>query len=209
MSVYQVRFYVFGHLFAVIPLGLWIAYVYRSGKARNPSSVTYIGALALSLPFLWALPGVFIAPDVQTNRAGDKADCLQDDLFTTLNALPPGRVLASADFGPILLNKTRHSVLQGNYHRNHEGISRAIDLLLSGEGESRELLVVNGIDYVVTCPADAETLLLSAHDPEGLAARLRQEEVPDYLVPVPMRGDMDLPSRIFRVVPKDSPEGVF
>ena len=209
MSVYQVRFYVFGHLFAVIPLGLWIADVYRSGKARNPSSVTYIGALALSLPFLWALPGVFIAPDVQTNRAGDKADCLQDDLFTTLNALPPGRVLASADFGPILLNTTRHSVLQGNYHRNHEGISRAIDLLLSGEGESRELLAVNGIDYVVTCPADAETLLLSAHDPGGLAARLRQDEVPDYLVPVPMRGDMDLPSRIFRVVPKDSPEDDF
>jgi hypothetical protein len=199
MTLYQMRFYVFGHLFAVIPLGLWVADVYRNGKAHSPSSVAYIGALALSLPFLWAVPGLLVSPQAETDKMGDKTDCLQDSLFSTLNTVPAGRILASADFGPMVLNRTGHSVLQGNYHRNHEGISQAIGLWLSDVGETRSRLAGAGIDYVVTCRVDAETTLMSAHDPDGFAARLKRGDVPDFLESIPIEPGSKTPSRLYRV----------
>ena len=200
MTLYQIRFYVFGHLFAIIPLGLWIADVYRAGKAKSPSSVTYIGALALSLPFLWALPGLLVMDKAETgNKTGDKADCLQEGVFTTLETLPEGRILASADVGPIILNQTGHSVLQGNYHRNQEGIRQAIGLWLSEPGDTQSLLAASGIDYVMTCPADAETKLMSRHDPEGFAARLKRNEIPDFLENIPFESDAESPARLYRI----------
>ena len=200
MTLYQIRFYVFGHLFAIIPLGLWIADVYRAGKAKSPSSVTYIGALALSLPFLWALPGLLVMDKAETgNKTGDKADCLQEGVFTTLETLPEGRILASADFGPMILNQTGHSILQGNYHRNQEGIQQAIDLWLSEAGETQSLLTASGSDYVMTCPADAETRLMSAHDPEGFAARLKRNEIPDFLENIPFESEARSPAKLYRI----------
>ena len=200
MTLYQIRFYVFGHLFAIIPLGLWIADVYRAGKAKSPSSVTYIGALALSLPFLWALPGLLVMDKAETgNKTGDKADCLQEGVFTTLETLPKGRILASADFGPMILNQTGHSILQGNYHRNQEGIQQAIDLWLSEAGETQSLLTASGSDYVMTCPADAETRLMSAHDPEGFAARLKRNEIPDFLENIPFESEARSPAKLYRI----------
>ena len=200
MTLYQIRFYVFGHLFAIIPLGLWIADVYRAGKAKSPSSVTYIGALALSLPFLWALPGLLVTDKAETgNKTGDKADCLQEGVFTTLETLPKGRILASADFGPMILNQTGHSILQGNYHRNQEGIQQAIDLWLSEAGETQSLLTASGSDYVMTCPADAETRLMSAHDPEGFAARLKRNEIPDFLENIPFESEARSPAKLYRI----------
>ena len=200
MTLYQTRFYVFGHLFAVIPLGLWIADVYRTGKARSASSVAYIGALALSVPFLWALPGLLVSPAVETNKTGDKADCLQDGLFATLETLPKGRVLAPADFGPKILNRTDHNVLQGNYHRNQDGISQAIELLLSHAGETRAKLSRSRIDYIVTCPADAETKLMTTHDQDGFAARLKRQEIPDFLDNIPLDTGAKTPARLYRVL---------
>ncbi|WP_290483522.1 hypothetical protein [Hyphomonas sp. UBA3601] len=200
MTLYQTRFYVFGHLFAVIPLGLWIADIYRTGKARNASSVAYIGALALSVPFLWALPGLLVSPAVETNKTGDKADCLQDGLFATLETLPKGRVLAPADFGPNILNRTDHNVLQGNYHRNQDGISQAIELLLSHAGETRAKLSRSRIDYIVTCPADAETKLMTTHDQDGFAARLKRQEIPDFLENIPLDTGAKTPARLYRVL---------
>lgn len=200
MTLYQIRFYVFGHLFAIIPLGLWIADVYRAGKAKSPSSVTYIGALALSLPFLWALPGLLVTDKAETgSKTGDKADCQQEGVFTTLETLPEGRILASADFGPLILNQTSHSILQGNYHRNQEGIRQAIGLWLSEAGDTQSLLAVSGIDYVMTCPADAETRLLSGHDPEGFAARLKRNEIPEFLENIPFESEAKSPAKLYRI----------
>ena len=200
MTLYQIRFYVFGHLFAIIPLGLWIADVYRAGKAKSPSSVTYIGALALSLPFLWALPGLLVTDKAETgNKTGDKADCQQEGVFTTLETLPEGRILASADFGPMILNQTGHSILQGNYHRNQDGIRQAIGLWLSEAGDTQSLLAASGIDYVMTCPADAETRLLSGHDPEGFAARLKRNEIPDFLENIPFESEAKSPAKLYRI----------
>ena len=195
MSVYQVRFAGFGHVFAIIPLSLWVADTYRDGKARNPSSVAYIGALALSLPFLWAVPGLILSPKSATANDSNKSACLDDSLFERLNALETGRILAPTDFAPRILNRTDHSVLQGNYHRNHDGIALALDILMSPPGETEALLSEGGIDYIVLCEADGENKLLAERAPGGLAARLTSEHMPEYLVPV----DEKASPRLYRV----------
>lgn len=201
MSLYQIRFAGFGHLFAIIPLGLWIADTYRNGKARNASSVAYIGALALSLPFFWGLVGLLFSPDAAKNsKAETTTACLDDSLFERLNTLDTGRILAPTNMGPRILNRTHHNVLQGNYHRNHEGIARSLSILMSPPGESRALLTESGIQYVIQCETDPEIKLLTGRAPDGLAVRLHAGEVPSYLSPV---DDGDTP-RIFRVL--ENPE---
>jgi hypothetical protein len=146
------------------------------------------------------LPGLLVSPAVETNKTGDKADCLQDGLFATLETLPKGRVLAPADFGPKILNRTDHNVLQGNYHRNQDGISQAIELLLSHAGETRAKLSRSRIDYIVTCPADAETKLMTTHDQDGFAARLKRQEIPDFLDNIPLDTGAKTPARLYRVL---------
>lgn len=201
MTLYQIRFFVFGHLFAVIPLGLWLWETYRDGKARDERSVGYLGALAVSLPILWGLPGVLLMPDTeQAHMADGKEVCTADSLFEALNTLPQGRILASSDFGPPILNTTRHSVLQANYHRNEAGISQAIMLLLSHEGETEGLLAASGVDYVITCPGDPESLQMAEHDPDGLAARLKRGDVPEFLREGPSLSDPENPAMIYSVV---------
>ncbi|HBH45320.1 MAG TPA: hypothetical protein DDY28_12990, partial [Hyphomonas atlantica] len=105
------------------------------------------------------------------------------------------RILAPTDFAPRILNRTDHSVLQGNYHRNHDGIALALDILMSPPGETEALLSEGGIDYIVLCEADGENKLLAERAPGGLAARLTSEHMPDYLVPA----DEKASPRLYRV----------
>ncbi|KCZ54037.1 hypothetical protein HY29_02920 [Hyphomonas beringensis] len=190
LTFYQSRFYAFGHVFAILPLGLWIADLYRNGRADGEGSVAYLGALAISLPIVWGVPGLLLTQqnkgDISGGARAENTACLGDELYTQLNALPQGRILASADFGPILLLNTRDSVLYGNYHRNAAGIQQAITLILSHPGESEALLNAAGIDYVIACPSDPETRFMTQQDSDGLMARLNRAEVPPYLQAVPL-----------------------
>ncbi|RAN33790.1 hypothetical protein [Hyphomonas pacifica] len=189
LTFYQARFYAFGHVFAILPLGLWVADLYRQGKAKGEGSVVYLGALALSLPIVWGMPGLLLTQrnaEISLAARADNAACLGDELYTQLNSLPQGRILASADFGPILLLRTRDSVLYGNYHRNAMGIEQAIQLILSRPGESQALLNDAGIAYVIACPSDPETRFMTQQDSEGLMARLNRGEVPSFLRAVPL-----------------------
>ncbi|MAN44870.1 MAG: hypothetical protein CMF04_01510 [Hyphomonas sp.] len=205
LTFYQSRFYAFGHVFAILPLGLWIADLYRNGRAEGEGSVTYLGALAISLPIVWGLPGLLViqrSDEISLAARADNAACLGDELYTQLNSLPQGRILAPADFGPMLLLKTRDSVLYGNYHRNAAGIEQAIQLILSRPGESQALLNAAGIDYIIACPSDPETRFMTQQDSEGLMARLNRAEVPSYLQAVPLADGRSGAATLY-IVPSD------
>lgn len=200
LTLDQTRFYAFGHLFAIIPLGLWVGRIHAEGKRRDQGHVAYIGALALSLPIVWGMPGHFLAPKVAEGAMiADSDMCLDEALLAELNTLPPGRILAPADFSPSILVNTRHSVLHGNYHRNHEGISAAIDLFLAHPDETAPKLAAAGVDYVLACPFAPETILLSGHDEDGFAARLKRGDVPEFLAPGATQPAGQSATRVYRV----------
>ncbi len=198
LTFHQARFYAFGHLFAILSFGAWIARVYREGKAANPASVSYLGALAVSVPALWGMPGYLLQPSGSIG-ANVEMGCLVPGAFLPLDRLASGRILSSADFTPYILKETRHSALHGNYHRNVTGIEQSLNIFLTPPDEAQVLLVSAGVDYVLICPADPEIRVLSAESPEGLAAELAAGSVPAYLQEQTLDGLPAAGLRVWRV----------
>ena len=150
-TLYQIRFFPFAYIFAIAPLGAWIAKVYQDTKLKNPDSVTYLAALLASLPLVWMLPGVFIGATfmAEEDLTSKKTHiCASDAVLSSLNKLPLGTILAHPNMAGNILNKTGHRALSGNYHRNWQGISVQIQVAISDPVKAGELLLENKIDYV-------------------------------------------------------------
>ena len=85
LTIYQVRFIVFGHVFSLFVLGPWIADLYVEGKQKGPDhpNVKYTGALALSIPMFWGLPGVmlFYGDELTKNPNDDDKPCYTQSVF--------------------------------------------------------------------------------------------------------------------------------
>jgi len=185
MSVYQSRFYVFGFLFAIVPLARWIGVMYEKKKsAGSQTSLAYIFALAFSLPYFWSFPFVMMDKTGGETSINLSQNCYTENVYAVLNELPSGAVLAMANAGPDIIDKTHHRAINGNYHRNVEGIKLSIDIFTSLPEKSGELLKENKIDYLHLCRTTRETTQLVDHSPEGLIAHLNAGNIPDYLAPI-------------------------
>ena len=185
MTIYQGRFYVFGFLFSVVPLARWVGLLFAKKKRpETENSLAYIGALALSLPFAWAMPFLL-------SEMGDKDDgeetfkrCHAESVYEALNALPPGIILAGSNAGPDIIGQTPHHALNGNYHRNVAGIKASIDIFLAPAEEAKALLQTYKVDYLHFCRTTRETTVMVETAPDGLFGSLSRGIVPDYLVPI-------------------------
>ena len=183
-TLYQIRFFPFAYIFAIAPLGAWIAKVYQDTKLKNPDSVTYLAALLASLPLVWMLPGVFIGATLMAEEdlTSKKTQiCASDAVLSSLNKLPLGTILAHPNMAGNILNKTGHRALSGNYHRNWQGISVQIQVAISDPVKAGELLLENNIDYVYLCQAASETTIYKEHNDNGFTAQLTEGIIPDYL----------------------------
>lgn len=186
LALYQTRFYVFGHLFAVLPLASLAARLH-SGSAPGAPRLAYPGVLALSLPFLWGLAGgLFDHPAPSLAVAAQSCDLAE--AIRQMNTLPEGRILAPATDAPQLLLETPHSVLNGHYHRNAAGISAAIAIFTVPPDEAGAAMGMAGIDYLLYCPVDRDLSFFARHAPEGFIAALQSGEIPDWLQPLASGG---------------------
>jgi hypothetical protein len=125
------------------------------------------------------------------------ATCSRAADYAPLAALPPGLVLSFIDGGPYILMMTGHSVLAAPYHRNVAGNGAMFDVFLSPPEIARQRLIELGVDYVAFCPGAPERYSYAAQAPQGLAARLRRREVPDFLASMPLG---ETPLTLYRVV---------
>ena len=182
LTLQQVRFYSFGHIFAILPLGAWAAGLFAT-REDGQQSAAYLLALAVSLPLVWGAPGrMFRTPEgaLVDNGNGGSA-CASPGMFAALDELPVGRVLAVADVAPDILRYTRQSVLHGHYHRNAAGIEAALDIFTSPQDEAAGLLREAGVDYILACPGHAELRMLADESPGDFADALNAGIVPEGL----------------------------
>ncbi len=203
LTVIQVRFYVFGHVFAILPLGLWCGDLFTASRKDAQGGVGYLLAISVSTPFVWALPGMLFATPKPAQEASLEVSaivesCEGDEAMAVLNELPDGRILATPDIAPHLLQFTSHSALSGNYHRNKNGIEAAIYIALSESAESEELLGKAGVDYILFCKNMANTVRLIEEAPNGLYARLAEGHAEPFLTLEASAGEGDSWS-IYRV----------
>lgn len=195
-ALYQTRFYVFGQLFAVLPLAVLIARVQSGDAGPGWPRLAYLGVLFVSLPAVWGVAGKLLGPSDApplTELAAEAATaCDPESTYARLNTLPPGRILAPASQAPRLLLETRHSVLYGHYHRNTAGIDAALTIFTAAPVDAHASLLDARVDYLLVCRADADMQFFAGHAPGGLIAGILGGEVPPWLKPVGSGGATDI-----------------
>lgn len=194
LTIYQTRFYIFGQLFAILPLALLAAKT-QSGETGLPR-LSYMLVVLLGFPTSWATLGIMITPTTAVADA-EIVRCLTPEAVAALQELPAGRILASPNDTPDLLLETQHSALHGNYHRNTAGIDAAISILTVPVEDAQTRLAASRVSYVMVCPGDQYLGFFADYAPDGLIARLMAGEVPDWLVPVASAGE----TVVYRVRP--------
>lgn len=188
LTIHQVRFAVFGHLFSLLPLGFFIASWWKEAKlepqmVRSPIPV-YLLAVLFVAPAVWNIGGLFVPEKDDRARRMSDAACMSRETFEALEKLKPGLVLAYEDVTPPLLVRTGHRALTGNYHRNLEGISAAIDIFASSPERAKALMNARRISYLVFCKGVSGSEVYREKAPEGLIAQLEDGYRPDWLHPL-------------------------
>ncbi|WP_321325545.1 hypothetical protein [uncultured Parasphingorhabdus sp.] len=189
----------------------FLAWVVRQAflRARGiKNGLTRIFATAAVV--LLIMPGplaiaLFNSVSVEDEKIEDEAEntmCKSDESLHRLNALPRANILAPFDYGPRILLLTPHSVLATSHHRNDQAMGDQIRIFTASPNMARSLLEAHNIRYIVACDGEAELGIYAKRHPEGLWARLVEDEKPDWLQPVHIR-DNDL--HIWRVMAKDLP----
>ena len=202
LMLYQVRFYAFGSLLAIVPCAIWVSDVYTRGREEGGSRIAYLAPLVLSNPALWALPPTLIMPLPQDTSSEELA-CLSDKTLAALSSVPPGMILSDANIGSYLLNETPHSVMSANYHRDTAGIGASLDAFGRPPADVPVLLTENQVDYVLLCPGAPENKTFTALRPEGFLARLVAGDVPPWLQPVGPDPKDEASGQLYEFVPVD------
>jgi len=199
LMLYQVRFYVFASLLAIVPSAMWAEELYTAGRKEGGSRVAYLAPLVLANPALWALPPIILAPSPEAKA--EEVACLSDETLAALNSVPPGMILSDANVGALLLNQTAHSVMSANYHRDTAGIAASIKAFGLPPDEVPALLAENQVDYVLMCPGAPENATFTRLRPDGFLARLKAGEVPGWLQPVAPVPQDESSGRLYRITP--------
>lgn len=181
LTIMQLRFFVFAHLFAMFTLCAWVARRYLEAKSPDGNDVAYIMPLAISLPFFWLLPDTILNQSSSDISEEPAAACYSDNVMTAMNALPMGRFAATSNGTPNILQFTDQKVLTGNYHRNVSGIQDTLILFTSDPVKSEVLIRKNKIDYVHVCRTTGESENLKKQNETSLIADLMDRKVPGYL----------------------------
>lgn len=198
LSLYQTRFYVFGQLFAVLPLAVLAARAESGGLGARVPRLSYLFVPLLALPPLWSAAGAALSPSlVPSAGLQAAAACNSPAAQAALAILPNGRILAPATHAPDILFSTPHSVLYGHYHRNRAGIDAALAIFTSPPDAARPQLAAAGVDYVMVCPADIDMRFFADYAPDGLIGHMLAGETPGWLEPVVTAGE----TTIYRVKP--------
>ena len=195
LALYQTRFYVFGQLFAVLPLAVLAARLHSGETVPGIPRLAYLGVVLVAIPSLWGAAGAAVLPPRAPVTTAAAEACDPAAIHAALAALPPGRILAPASDAPGLLLETKHAVLFGHYHRNTAGIDAALAIFTDPPDTARARLAAVQVDYLIVCPSDKDIQFYARHAPDGLIARVLDQDVPAWLEPAIRAG----PATIYRV----------
>ncbi|MFO1112050.1 MAG: hypothetical protein U1E61_22990 [Bradyrhizobium sp.] len=142
---------------------------------------------AVASPYSLDVAGISAKPMLDAifkpEQIGDLSPCRSLSDVASLKRLPKGRVMAPIDLGPAILAETNHEVFAGPYHRNNDGNTAFLKLMLAPLPTAHRILSDRRVDYVVTCSAAPDQKIIKLA-PEGLEARLGRGEPPEFLEPI-------------------------
>jgi hypothetical protein len=154
---------------------------------RFASGPTLLLVSAVASPFSLAVTGLsakrMIDAIFEPETIGDLSPCRSLSDVASLKRLPKGRVMAPLDLGPAILAETGHDVFAGPYHRNNDGNTALIKLMLAPLPTAQQILSDRRVDYVITCSAAPDRNIIKLA-PDGLEALLSRGQTPEFLEPI-------------------------
>lgn len=210
IALIQVRGAVFANLLSTIPMAALVAEM-RTRANADPKNLRkglqFAGTALVSVPFVWALSGVWISMAVNT-AIGEEAGslpvqvenvCTNAAAMQALSREPAGVVAGPSNLGSPILHFTGHRVLSAPYHRNQGGMLTELHAALAKPDDAVKFLRGAGVTLVAFCPSDPQTGTVSAAAPDGLYGQLSMGVVPAWLEPV--SGTEHEALQLFRVKP--------
>ncbi|MGN6357770.1 MAG: hypothetical protein ACTHLU_09860 [Novosphingobium sp.] len=190
---------------SAVPLGWQISRWLRSARTEHRTghkAAAFAGvALALLPAFPLTLYGL-VAPASAGAAPGGTvdrvSDCRLDRAAEALAEFPKGEVLVPLDIGPAILVDTPHRVVATGHHRAGKAMREVIDAFTGPLDEAHRIVSRRGIAYVALCPDLNEPATYYRAAPGGLAAKLRDGNTPDWLMPVPMPAGVAF--KVWRVI---------
>lgn len=186
----------FASIIAAIPLG-WLTSSLLARIRQQGAPLAAIGnAIAIILllaPMTLVLAARAILPSDPAAAEGVASGAC--DVYANaplLGGLEQGTVMAPLDLGPAILLKTEHAVVATGHHRANEAMAEVIRTFLASPDEARVLLSGSEAEYLALCTEMTEIQLYANVAPDGLAARLREGEAPDWLERVELGGPPQL-----------------
>lgn len=125
-----------------------------------------------------------------------RVKCSAGDSWAQVDRYPAGVIMAGTSVAAYVIGDTRHSTVGAGYHRSNQGNMAMYRFFLSPPNQSIAIARAWKVNYVLWCPNDFDELHVGRAYPDSLAAALRANRPPDWLVPVPLR---DTPMRFYRV----------
>jgi hypothetical protein len=150
----------------------------------------------ITIPLLFV---PFVESDaVQTPDEQNELTCISQPTLNTLTSLPIGLAITQIDLGASILLHTELSVTSAPYHRNTDGNVTAFDMFIEDEATAKSAVARNNTDYVIACSDMAETRMLVKRFPDGMLAKLKAGETPEWLEKIELEGSGDL--LVYRVI---------
>ncbi len=204
VMAWQVRGYLFAHMFAALAAGGLTARGFdRWRRVGGPRALLAAAAIAcLVAPTGWELVArkLFAQPPVAGEDAIDYTNvCREPAAYETLASLPAGRVIAPIDLGTSILVRTHHSVFAAPYHRNGRGIGQVTRIFMDAPGKAHGAITALEADYFVFCQGLNEFNHYAAKAPASLAQRLQDGDIPAWLEPADGLGESDGVVRVYHV----------
>jgi hypothetical protein len=114
----------------------------------------------------------------------------------------PLTILTSIDLGPELLYRTPHRVIGTPYHRNANGIYDTYRALSGSAETARQTVLDRRIELVLLCRARGERGPYSgAAGGESFYEQLERGQLPVWLAPIALPGDLAERFKLFRALP--------
>lgn len=203
LMVWQIRATLFAHLFASIAAGAVLGGLidtYLAKRGERAALALVLGVVLLT-PISWkTLGSAFPANKALMEAPGSpKIACREASAYAAMTDLAPARMAAPIDLGTSILVRTPHTIFAGPYHRNPQGVRFSLDVFRSEPDASYALLLAADADYLVYCKGLPQTDAYAREAPDGLAARLNADALPDWLSPADGLTGTDNTVRLYHI----------
>ena len=195
IGVFVSRTSVYATSVANLLLAAMVVDIFISSERRR-SLLARIGmrvfALLLAMPILsaQALINRVNAVEARADPVSDMLNhkfqkqlmaCQKSSAVAALSELPSAAIMAGLDTNPAILLFTRHSVVASGHHRNTAAMSDVMRTFTGKTDQAARIIIARNIRFVVICDGSYELLLYARKAPEGMLARLRAGNVPNWL----------------------------